>query len=458
MVERVVREIGDEFRGAELGDERRNLRLVQLAESMAKSPETSFPKAMSDAELEAAYRFFSNVKVEPEEILRPHVEQTVARMSAEPETLVVHDSTTLSYDEHREGLVARGDTRQFLVHCSLALKADGSRQPLGVVALSRHLPIKTQAHLLQDRWGEHVQTVHGLGVNMASAVHLMDREADDYELFDLMVRMAARFVVRMYHDRDLGSESLRESLQRAQVSAEREIALKGRGKRDGSKQRQIHPPRNARIARLAIATHRVTIPRPKKARRASHESLSLNIVRVWEPEPPSGEKPVDWVLYTSEPIDTPERVLQVVDWYRARWTIEEYFKALKTGCAMEQRQLGDFHSLSNALALLAPIAWRLLLLRNDARDSPGAPATTVLDQDEIDVLRAAVVKRRRLPENPTVLDAMLSIASLGGHLKHNGWPGWQTLASGYETLSTLAEGWKLRRAVEDGFVPPFRDQ
>ena len=163
-------------------------------------------------------------------------------------------------------------------------------------------------------------------------------------------------------------------------------------------------------------------------------------------------------MYTNEPIDTPEQILQVVDWYRARWTIEEYFKVLKTGCAMEKRQLADSYALSNALALLAPIAWRLLLLRNEARDQPKSPATQVFESDEIEVLRAAVVKRRRLPENPTVLDAMLSIASLGGHLKHNGPPGWQTLAGSYEKLCGLVDGWRLRCAAEPGFLPQLRDQ
>src|SRR5688572_22339098 len=46
---------------------------------------------------------------------------------------------------------------------------------------------------------------------------------------------------------------------------------------------------------------------------------------------------------------------------------------------------------------------------------------------------------------------MLSSASLRGHLKHNGTPGWQTLARGYETLRTLTTGWTFRRAVEAGF-------
>ena len=460
MAERILG-IAEEFVGVELGDWRRNARLIQMAESMARGPKLSFPKAMSEAELEATYRLLGNVKVEADEILRPHVEQTVTRMRAAETVLIAHDTSTISFrSEDRDGLAERGDMQQFLVHCSLAIQGDESRRPLGVVALSRHLPVKSESRHLQDRWGEQVQAVHGLGIGVSDVIHLMDREADDYELLDLLKGMNARFVLRMHHNRALEGESLRESLERADFQAERGVTLTRRGKRAGSKQRQIHPPRNERVTRLSIATRRVTISRTRQAKKARQETLSLNVVRVWEPEPPEGETPIEWVLYTSEPIDTAEQALQVVDWYRARWVIEEYFKALKTGCALEQRQLGDLHALSNALALLAPIAWRLLLLRTEARDRPTAPATTALERDEIHVLRLAVIerRRRRLPDNPTTLDVMLSVASLGGHLKHNGPPGWQSLAHGYEVLRLLVAGWRLPRDAGAGFIEPLRDQ
>ena len=40
-------------------------------------------------------------------------------------------------------------------------------------------------------------------------------------------------------------------------------------------------------------------------------------------------------------------------------------------------------------------------------------------------------------------NAMNAIAQMGGHLKHNGLPGWQVLARGYEKLLLIEEGWKL---------------
>jgi IS4 transposase len=166
------------------------------------------------------------------------------------------------------------------------------------------------------------------------------------------------------------------------------VPLSKRSKSAGAKQSKIHPRREERLAKPAFGRCRADIKRPSTATQATTEQLALNVVYVWETEPPPGESPIEWVLYTSEPIDTTEQLLRVVDWYRSRWVIEEYFKALKTGCAIEQRQLGDWHALTNALALFLPIAWQLLLLRSEARERPEIPASEILLSDELQVLRA----------------------------------------------------------------------
>ena len=175
----------------------------------------------------------------------------------------------------------------------------------------------------------------------------------------------------------------------------------------------------------------------------------MNVVRVWEQAPPRGEAPVEWVLLTTDPIATEEQILKIVDRYRARWTIEEYFKALKTGCAYESRQLEDHRSMANALAVFAPIACTLLDLRSEARRVPDAPAEATLTKSQIEVLRA--LGRVPLSEQPTLRDALLAVAALGGHIKWNGDPGWLTLARGYADLMMLTAGWeaaKLQQARE----------
>jgi hypothetical protein len=455
----IDQDVKEEFVGSALGDPRRDRRLLMLAEAMDRSPGKSFPEALSPAGLEGAYRFFSNPKVGPGAVLGGHVEQTLERIREVPMCLVLHDSSIISFNSegYREGLVSTGTKQQFVMHCSLAVAADGHRTPLGVLAASYHVPLKTREGRHQERWGDHVREVHALGLTPDQVVHVMDREADDYEVLALMESVRARFVVRVQHNRMLlDDERLRDRLANAPLVAERDVKLSRRAGKQGSKQRKIHPPREGRSARLAIGATTVTIPRPSTASTATALTLSLHLIHVWEPDPPEGEAPVEWLLYTTEPIDTPEQILRVVDWYRARWTIEEYFKALKSGCAIETRQLGDLHALTNAVALFLPIAWRLLLLKSEARTRPDAPATDILDQDEIDVLRAA--GRTRLAERPSVHDAMLAIAALGGHLKHNGAPGWKTLAHGYMRLRSLAEGWRLHRAAESGTLPRASDQ
>ena len=53
---------------------------------------------------------------------------------------------------------------------------------------------------------------------------------------------------------------------------------------------------------------------------------------AFEKNPPAGEAPLEWRLITTEPIASREQVVQILEWYRTRWLIEEFFKCLKTGC------------------------------------------------------------------------------------------------------------------------------
>lgn len=75
------------------------------------------------------------------------------------------------------------------------------------------------------------------------------------------------------------------------------------------------------------------------------KSLTLNVVEVREVDPPKNEAPVIWRLATTEPVDTEEQVAAVVDAYRQRWLVEEFFKALKTGCRFQQLQLESSRAL-----------------------------------------------------------------------------------------------------------------
>ncbi len=281
-----------------------------------------------------------------------------------------------------------------------------------------------------QRWEAQIRASSAQLDGLKHAIHLADREADDYEMFCALQRDGHRFVMRCLHHRLLagveGRKKLHEALAEVETSVEREARLTRRTERKTDILRKRHPTRGARMAKLRVAATTVALKLPKTIRLAPSielpESLSINVVRVWEPEPPPGEEPVEWYLYTTEPIETAEQQqLKIVDYYRARWVIEEYFKAIKTGCDFESRQLQDYEGLVNLLARFAPSAYHLLLIRSEARRDPDRPALSVISEDQLEVLRA--LGRRPLPDAPTTRDVYLAIAALGGHIKYAPDPG-----------------------------------
>ena len=168
--------------------------------------------------------------------------------------------------------------------------------------------------------------------------------------------------------------------------------------------------------------------------------LHLNAVHVLEMDPPEGESPVEWVLLTTESIATKEDVEDVIDNYRARWLIEEYFKAIKTGCKYEERQLESLHALLNALGLFAVMAWRLLqLLFIERNVGEELPATSVASPAEIAVLESKV----KMNPGASAREFLLRMARMGGYLPQNGRPGLLVLWRGLRQLLDFAEGYEL---------------
>ncbi len=447
-----------ELADADLGDARLNKRLCLLADRIAERPGESFPKALDDAELEAAYRFFGNDQVTPEAILAPHFRQSARRAAELPRVVVAHDTTQFEFGGRakREGLgrLIKPAAQGFFGHCSLAMSADEGRKPLGLLALETVFRLKksigqkkwTRDQSLGEsaRWLRGVEAVEGQLGGRVEAIHVMDREGDQYALLAALHESKRPFVIRSFQDRRLAGEDearLRAVASAAKVTLRREVPLSPRPRIDGPRGDR-HPARRQRIAKLSFAATSVELKRTADAPKTRSSSIRVNVIHVFEHQPPQGEPAVEWLLLTSLPIDSDDAIAFAVDCYRARWMIEEFFKALKTGCQFEKRQLESAHSLLNALAILAPVAWRLLLLRHLARSKKRAPASGALTPQQLEVLMA--VARKPLPKRPSARDAMLAVAALGGHLKSNGDPGWLVLGRGMHDLLLLELGWRAR--------------
>ena len=427
-------EIREEFEDSDLGDWRLRQRLVAIAESLDVSPEKTLPKATkTTAAREAAYRFFGNFRVTADRILAPHRRATAKRCRDAGRVYVVSDTTEFKFSGQERGVHLgrlHGESRGFLGHFALAVSADGRRCPLGILGINQVVrseekqPRGARARKRNPtresvRWGamvDEAQTVLGEGVE---AIHVMDREADIYELLADLTTNRRKFIIRCAHNRMVEDGKLFDAIENSPVMLSRDVALSHRRKKEGRRRmlRGDHPLRAARTAALTISSRRIVIKRAQTSCAAYPRTIAVNVVRVHERNPPDGEQAIEWVLLSSEAISTADEVAAIVDGYRTRWTIEEYFKALKTGCAYEHRQLQSLEALGNSLAIFAVIAWRLLLLRSLHRDAPSTPATQVLDPILLDALSALLKhngeKRcysRPVPPSPRPSRASLALA------------------------------------------------
>lgn len=414
------------------------------------------------AVLEALYRHLSGTGVSFEALIEPHVGKCATRVADAGEAYAIHDTTECAFGgvSRRQGLgMLNRNNQGFLAHVTLAVATDGSRLPLGVLAVERLVRSEykntrnrsskiTRRDPTREslRWSRGVEAAEKTVGTPARLIHVADREGDIFRLLAEMVTGGRRFIVRAVQDRmveidDADLAPLFTVARESATSFTAEVPLARRTKR---KIPSKHPLRRERTATLSYAALPVRIRKPGKHAKDLPAVLEMNAVHVFELGPPRGEPPVEWLLLTSEPIATPQDVERVVAGYRTRWVIEEYFKAVKTGCAYESRQLESFHALSNLLAYTLVIAYALLLMRALSRAKKSWPASSVLSESEIEVLRR--LEKPKLQPDATLNEALLAIAALGGHIKNNGDPGWMVLSRGWQRLRDYEAGFALARA------------
>ena len=457
----------DEFAGLILPDKRLVDRVLKFVAAAVKGPSESLPDMFEDvAGLEGAYRLLGNDRVSARALHQPHKARTIERTRAASSVVVSHDTSDVQTpwaDPSKVGYLNTGKAG-YRAHVSLALSIDSNRsvRPLGVLNVEtvfRPKPSKTakkrasgaeMAHWKDKesaRWERGIEASAQALADCPSVIHVMDREADSYGLFSQIQRLEQGFVIRLRTDRrarraddadeeDLDWSTLGKLATEMTGVCVRDVPLSKRGAKRAPASLETHPPRESRNALLHFSAMKVELRKPHYVANAP-ESLTLEFVRVWEPTPPAGEQPVQWLLITNEPCETPDEIVRVVDLYRCRWIIEEFFKALKTGCALEKRQFESRDALLNILILFLPIAVHLLWIRSCARDTPDAPASDVFTPLQLTVLRHR--SHRPLSENPTAKEALWVLAGIGGHIPNNGWPGWQVLGRAYVKLLEAVE-------------------
>lgn len=442
-----------EFGPAELGDRRRTQRLVKMASALAHSPGGTLPQAFPEwKDLTAAYRWLSQPQASYERILTPHWERTRRACQEPGEYLLIEDTTELDYTGHGAtedlGFIGDGRGRGLLLHSTLAVRVEAwtlAQRPegtglglLGQQCWTRQGPPgkkrretwrqRVSRPRESQRWARVVEEVGGPPAG-SQWIFIADREADFYEPIERCQRHGLDFIIRGYRDRALvdQTEHLQAAVAQAPVRGTMTVELRAR------------PGQAARTASVAVRTGTVRAQGPER-RGGPLPALTLQVVEVREVGAPTGVEPLHWLLLTSLPCTSWARVQRIVGRYAARWWVEEYHKALKTGAGVEASQLERAYRIESLVAVLAVVAVRLLNAKWLARARPDEPVAAGVFGPEALALLAV---RFGVPaEGWTHRTVLVALARLGGFLarRHDGLPGWQTIWRGWQRLMWMCQG------------------
>lgn len=445
----------EEFGGCKLPDARLQDRLLLMARDFYARPVANLPQACgSRARTKAAYRFLEHPETSMQTLLQSHYRATEERIGRESVVLAVQDTTSLNYTGHADtqGLGPIGSwpngPQGLHLHSTLAFSTQGT--PLGFVDVQcwardpQAFGKKAQRHQLpieqkeSYKWIKSYQAVASVQARCRKTqlVSVGDRESDVFELFQAASAQpqGPKLLIRAEHNRQLQDQQARlwQTMQAQPVSGIQVLQVPRQGTRAA---RQAHLEiRFAAVSLAAPAGHRDQSPIPVWA------------VLARETQTPAGVKPLEWLLLTTLPVECFEQAIEKLSWYTRRWGIEVLHRTLKSGCRIEQRQLGQSDRLEACLAIDLVVAWRIYHLTKLGREVPQAPCTVYFDEDQWKALMVFATRNPIAPVSPPSLrEAIHRVAALGGFLgrKSDGEPGTQTLWLGLQRLDDIVAMWRV---------------
>jgi hypothetical protein len=427
-----------EMATADLGDERLNRRLAKVLKRLGDAPAASIPLACRGwAEVQGAYRLLDHENVTWEAVLEPHWACTQERMRAYPLVLCLQDTTELDFTTQPsiEGLGPLSYAAQhgLYAHPTLAVTPGGCRWGCWMPGCGharshgqdkRHWPIEAKESV---RWLEGYERVAERAAELPATrlVYVADRECDIHAFLAKVQHLGqpADWLLRATHNRRTDTAAkLWDRVATAPVLGEVSFTL------------PAAPGRPARTVRQTLRMERVTL------QPARGTAVEVTALLAYENNPPPGQTPLGGRLLTNRGVQTLEEALELIGWYRARWTIEVFFRIWKQGCRVETLQLRTLERLEPALALYLIIAWRVQFLLLMGRTAPELPCDVVFDPAEWQAAYL-VGKRQPPPAEPPPLREMIAlVASFGGWLGRppDGPPGPKALWIGLQRIRDFA--------------------
>jgi hypothetical protein len=300
------------------------------------------------------------------------------------------------------------------------------------------------------RWVRGLCEADRLLSEAAMVTSVSDCEGDIYELFAAPRSAHVHLLVRAEHDRRLsdGGKLFAALAARPQVEGQ-EIVISAK---DG---------RPARKARTRVSWQEIEAPRPRVGFDVERlaPTVKLNAVRVEEIDPPAGVKPIVWLLLTTHPVESLEDALRIVGWYRARWTIEQVFRVMKSqGFDLEESQIETAEAMAKLALVVLIAALRTLQLVNARSGATGQKLADAMDEAAeplVEILTRKLEGKTVKLKNPHPKGALARLSWVVGRL--GGWdgyigrgykpPGPITMTRGLARFDAIREGWQIRQNV-----------
>jgi hypothetical protein len=470
----------EEVESVHLGDERLNKRSKILLSALGNHPNLSIPAACGGhAETQAAYRFFDNDNVTFEKVLAPHAERTLERMKAQGVVILAGDSTEVDLTRPEQDVEGAGELdgarKGVLLHALHAFTTQGT--PLGTVGAEclnrpevshepeaqkqkkrKQTPIEEKESM---RWLSGLRRAREIAAQMpdVQCIYVADSEADIYELFaeprsesddGLATKQPAQlgWLIRACQNRALKTQAdseekyLREAVLATPILYNVDLLIRGREAKTEVEDRARRQSRESRKAKVVVRATTVTLRPPWREDRKL-PPVTVNVVLVSEPNPPTGEPAVEWMLVTTLPIGTLEQVRTIVGYYCVRWNIEILFRTLKSGCRVERRRFEHIDRILPCMGMYLIVAWRTMFVCRMGRECPDADCETIFEPAEWQAVWVAVHHKKPPKKRPGLGEMVHLIAGLGGYIERpKSEPGTQTVWIGLQRMYDLAWAWQ----------------
>jgi hypothetical protein len=435
-------------------------RAVVLLRDFFARPQAQIPQACgSRAKTKAAYRFFDHRQVSMQRVLHGHYEASRRRAAEHPVVLAVQDTTELNYSAHpateQLGPIGEKKTQQvgLLVHDTMLYNLEGT--PLGLLDVqcwvrdeeefgqSEHRYERPIEQKESYKWLQSFSAASRLQAQCprSQVVSMGDRESDVYELFVAAQHDPHRtkLLVRAFQDRRVaGAQGAHLWSQLLGQTAVASMKLKV-------------PRKKKQPARTAVVEIRYgaieLVPPQRKPHLAAVKLWAVSVVEV---EAPVGVEPVEWMLLTNLAVESTEAALEKVQWYCLRFQIEVYHRTLKSGCKIEERQLGSAERIESCLALDLMVAWRIVYLTKLGRETPEVPCTVFFEEAQWQAILFYVTKKLPPKQAPSLRTIQLMVAQLGGFLgrKCDGPPGAKSMWLGLQRIDDITEMWRGIKSLD----------